>query len=1519
MPDSGMSRGAQGGNDAPAPIQQHRSRDLAGRDHQVDDAMSVHTTERVFPASSFVKSPAAASQGNPFDHSSLQSQQAVNVDPSGSTATSSEPPRNNVSANDRAARSAGTQSHDRVAVQQMTDTHPLMSSAARREAVEHATGHDTTVVNDKASVLPNESEASMELLTDRFEHRITADGRHLVWTGLKDKEVESCEDEPIHIPGAIQWFGVLISLRQLDPDTFEVVHVSENSGDLLGLPPKYLFSLKSFTDVLPEDFRDALLDQFDYLDDSNAVDQPENDTIDGPDESQIVPEVFLLRGYQSDRNAPQWQAWCALHRLTRNDNLYILEFEPSPDLLNPLTHDLGGPTAANGRHGKPGMDGEGFGGFSEDDLMKSTTSASKPIRRIRKSTIDQDRGNTMEIFSILSQCNEQLSAQQDLESFLRVVAGIVKDITKFHRVMVYQFDDQWNGQVVTELVDWERTKDLFQGLFFPATDIPAQARALYKLNKIRVLYDRDAPTARLVCRSKEDKARPLDMTHSFLRAMSPIHMQYLRNMGVRASFSISITAFGELWGLIACHTYGNVAQRCSFLVRKLCRLLGEQISHNIERLSYASRLTARKILTSAAGGNMSGYIVSKAEDLLGLFEADSGLLNIGDEAKMLNDVGNSQEALVVREYFRQKRFDIIKPSTDLNASFTDLQYGPGFRHIAGLLYIPLSDSGVDFILFFRRGQLKNVYWAGNPYEKVVERTAGKTGVLLPRQSFKVWSESVVGKCKDWSGDQIETAAILRLVYGRFIEIWREKQAALQTSRMASILLRNAGHEVRTPLNAIMNYIELALEGDLDPEVRDNLQASYTASQSLVYVINDLLDLTKAEAGNALFRSDAFDIGETVKEAVSMYRNQAERKGIRLGLGLASNLPPSVLGDKAKVRQVLGNVIANGIKHTDEGYVDVHMSCRYVDNSHDVEVAIAVSDSGSGISEKKLDEIFQTFESVVPATNGGDVDVGEHTGLGLAIVARVVRNMNGQLRCESKVGRGSTFTFVFRLELVGVDDADDPAAPVENRGGETPGLTDVGASRPEVKRGHTARSVIARERSQRVRDSDAPAGLSATGCRLPRKTSVASTASEEHNYPKDADFESVHSRSHQGGRRLSTDVVANIKSAADKEARSESDDINSLVQAMLTNSTTDHSVKSLEKSISAVRVPGQRKHSQASSIDSRHELPSKRRSRPSSSRSEDGNGLVAVETRKQGVLASFDKASQNSKGNRTSLPNSLSLSDQGSIDTGILGTDTLTSDTATADQDDSITSAQYTARPRVSTQHDIRAVKMQSEDVWMPDRQYRGLGALNMGAAQHHAAELPSSHGLRVLVAEDDAINRAIIKKRLLMDKHEVVLKDDGLECFEEYSVASQDYDVILMDMQMPNLDGMGASRKIRELEKASQLPAGRLPTPIIAVSASLTEDQAQDAIDAGIDGWILKPVDFARLRHLFKGIGHAEVRKADLYMQESDGQMSAPESSSIQSNVIQSSTTNFGNIGSSRRTPWTRGGWLTLQRTGEEA
>ena len=187
---------------------------------------------------------------------------------------------------------------------------------------------------------------------------------------------------------------------------------------------------------------------------------------------------------------------------------------------------------------------------------------------IRRNIQNPDGIASMDYVSLLSEVDEQLQVDS-LDRLFDVVTGIVKDLINFQRTMVYLFDDNNNGKVVGELVDFRKCRELFRNLYFPSTDIPAQARDLYRRNKVRQLYDRESTTSKIVCRNKDDLLHSLDMSNCFLRALSPIHLKYLENMNAISSVSISIVAFGKLYGLVACHSFFGDKMRVSFPQRQI--------------------------------------------------------------------------------------------------------------------------------------------------------------------------------------------------------------------------------------------------------------------------------------------------------------------------------------------------------------------------------------------------------------------------------------------------------------------------------------------------------------------------------------------------------------------------------------------------------------------------------------------------------------------------------------------------------------------------------------------------------------------------------------------------------------------------------------------------------------------------------------------------------------------------------------------------------------------------------------
>ncbi|KIW41436.1 uncharacterized protein PV06_06997 [Exophiala oligosperma] len=1227
-------------------------------------------------------------------------------------------------------------------------------------------GDDQSQKSEVSSISGGVAVGSLQeptLVTARFKHIVT-DGGHAVITGRDGETLQRCEDEPIHIPGAIQSFGLLVALRE-EEEKFVVRVVSENSAKIIGYTPQELFQLTSFLDIFSDEQADNLLDHLDFIRDEGAGDVVAN----GPD-------VFMLT--IRPPHSRSRKLWCAMHLSESDPGMIICEFEIEDDKANPLrppeeeTPDIPEDTLGS----KP----------TDEEFIDSTVNISRPLRVLRSARKKRSEAAAMEVFNIMSQVQEQLATAPTLPIFLKVLIGIVKELTGFHRVMIYQFDQAWNGRVVAELVDPRATRDLYKGLNFPASDIPKQARDLYRINKVRLLYDRDQETARLVCRTMEDLEKPLDMTHANLRAMSPIHLKYLVNMAVRSSMSISINAFDELWGLIACHTYGPKGMRVSFPIRKMCRLVGDTASRNVERLSYASRLQARKLInTTSSSTNPSGYIVASSEDLLKLFDADVGVLSIRDETKVMGrSGGHLQEVLAMVEYLRMRRMTSVFCSQDISNDFPDLRYEPGWKYLAGVLYVPLSSGGGDFIAFFRKGVLQEVKWAGNPYEKFVKE--GTEGYLEPRTSFKAWSETIVGRCRDWTDEEIETASVLCLVYGKFIDVWRQKEAALQNSQLTRLLLANSAHEVRTPLNAIINYLEIALEGQLDQDTRENLARSHSASKSLVYVINDLLDLTKTEGGQNLVKDESFDLLAALKEATDPFIGDAKRKNLDYHVSIAPELPQRVVGDHRRVRQVVSNLIANAIQHTNQGRVIVEASLSEMSSREDkTEVEIVVEDSGVGMSQAKVDALFRELEEVTYEEDTPDMNLlsdspfsgPESTnaqvtlGLGLAVVARTIRHMHGQLRVKTEEGRGSRFVILLSFDTEHAsEDKPSSAHPPPSPSARSTTATDTNTKDGEV-------TLVYRNPKQRMEANT-----------MTRKESAES-------------MHSVNSlRSGKSGKSA-------VSMRSDVSQKSDADRLIDAIQEPLRlfeekANTTDGYVRGKRTSISSSTIPPP----EPSSPTRLKAVSSPQTPRPHSIMKHPGVEKVA--------------------------------------------------DSGTP----------------------LRPVRMPDEYAEKTEPPKTGAKVLfeepeSIGAPSDttETSRFGASDNFSILVAEDDPINSKIMKKRLEKLGHIPHMTVNGEECASAHGEQPASFDAILMDLQMPIVDGFSSTKMIRSFEKTHSgtclssraREIGRIP--IFVVSASLVERERDKYIQTGFDGWILKPVDFKRVNQLLKGIVDPEARNACFY------------------------------------------------------
>jgi signal transduction histidine kinase/CheY-like chemotaxis protein len=246
------------------------------------------------------------------------------------------------------------------------------------------------------------------------------------------------------------------------------------------------------------------------------------------------------------------------------------------------------------------------------------------------------------------------------------------------------------------------------------------------------------------------------------------------------------------------------------------------------------------------------------------------------------------------------------------------------------------------------------------------------------------------------------------------QLIKAKEQAEEASLMKSRFLANMSHELRTPMHGIMGYLDLMRDGDLSQEQMDFLAEAKSASEILLYLINDILDFSKIEAGKLSIEKVLFNIREVLDDAVSVFKPRAVSSGLKMKVDVAAEVPDFAMGDPARLRQILHNIIGNAVKFTSKGEIQIRLelSCG---TDTGFKLSFAVQDTGIGIPEEVLPMLFQPFvqaDETMTRRFGG-------TGLGLAITFELVKLMHGEIAVQSVLGEGSLFSFVIQV--------DEPAA------------------------------------------------------------------------------------------------------------------------------------------------------------------------------------------------------------------------------------------------------------------------------------------------------------------------------------------------------------------------------------------------------------------------------------------------------------------------------------------------------------
>jgi light-regulated signal transduction histidine kinase (bacteriophytochrome) len=616
----------------------------------------------------------------------------------------------------------------------------------------------------------------------------------------------------------------------------------------------------------------------------------------------------------------------------------------------------------------------------------------------------------------------ELIRPEALTELAQVGAQIIREVTGFDRVMIYRFAPDKHGEVIAESTS---RGDSFLGLHYPASDIPDPARRHFVLNVIRTIPDINAMPVPIMTRSggiaDARSADPLDLTYSKLRAVAPVHIEYLNNMGVGASMSISLISNNELWGLVACHHYGPLHLAWSRF--RFCELLGGTISALLQSLENTIQLrhsiraekTAFAIERDARLGKpLRAVIREHAAVLMDQCGAQGMTLKLDDQ---FLDIGRVPAPGMDYSELKAALVDGIATSDNLNGvQPAGVTAG---NEVAGAAMMELSEDGQDFLVMFREPFEQTISWAGKP-EKIETRLEDGSTRLSPRGSFALWREERRGRSTPFTEIDHEVLRITRRALFAMNSLDRERAAVAakmeveaEEARLRLVLLdaarnRSLGelasalaHELNQPLSAVTNYVnacrqELKNYGVAVPEQVDRLMDSVVSESSRA------ADLVR-RLRNFISR------GEISLEEVDLHA--VIRQGVELALAATAEQYPEVVYDfDAGLRAILvdpvqiGQVILNLVRNSLAAMQDVDRRVLTISTSREGRfVRVSVRDTGIGIARDVEKTVFEPFHN---STTSG-------MGIGLSLCRSIVEAHAGRIWTQP-LPKGAEFVFTLHM-------------------------------------------------------------------------------------------------------------------------------------------------------------------------------------------------------------------------------------------------------------------------------------------------------------------------------------------------------------------------------------------------------------------------------------------------------------------------------------------------------------------------
>ncbi len=602
-----------------------------------------------------------------------------------------------------------------------------------------------------------------------------------------------------------------------------------------------------------------------------------------------------------------------------------------------------------------------------------------------------------------------------LDELGQVIVNEVRRLTGFDRVMVYKFDTERAGTVIAE----DKIEELspYLGLHYPASDIPKQAKQLYTLNRLRLIPDRNYQPAELIPIHNPVTNKPLDLSYSVLRSVSPLHIEYLNNMGVTASMSISLIKNNKLWGLIACHHQSS--KYVTYELRTACEFLGQVMSLELgakednEDLDYKIKLKSiqsKFVESIPEEEDFADSLIKFESNLLNMVGAQGAVVCLNGSFIFIGTTPQETDIQDLIEWVENKLYNDVFYTNNLPKDYPAAEK---FKDVAsGLLALSISKIPKNYILWFRPEVTQIVNWGRNPSELVEQDSSLR---FSPRQSFKLWQETVRLTSLPWKQCEIDGAlelrsAIVGIVLRQAAELAKINVELERSNNELDAFAYIASHDLKEPLRGIHNYSSFLIEDYADvinTEGVSKLQTMMRLTQRMEDLIDSLLHFSRL--GRVELSMQKTNINELVKNVIDVLN--ISFKDIKINISIPRPLP-SVHCDRVQISEVFTNLLANAIKYNDKaekwveiGFLDAQSEQYFQEGEPIQPITFYVRDNGIGIREKYLDAIFRIFKRLHALNK-----YGGGTGAGLTIAKKIVERHGGRIWVESTYGKGSTFYF-----------------------------------------------------------------------------------------------------------------------------------------------------------------------------------------------------------------------------------------------------------------------------------------------------------------------------------------------------------------------------------------------------------------------------------------------------------------------------------------------------------------------------